>query len=51
MVTRCLYFAAEEDPEEPEPSLEPEEEAEEAPASSEFASPKGAFRIKKDMRR
>lgn len=39
MVTRCLCFAAEEDPKEPEPFLEPEEEAEEAPASSELAYP------------
>lgn len=50
LVTRCLCFAAKEDPKEPEPFLELEEEAEDALASSEFVSPKETFSIKKDMR-
>lgn len=47
-MTLLLCPSAEEDPEEPEPFLELEEELEEAPASSESASPKRAFRIKEE---
>lgn len=47
-MTLLLCPSAEGDPEEPEPFLELEEETEEAPASSESASPKGAFRIKEE---
>lgn len=47
-MTLLLCPSADEDPEEPEPFLELEEEMEAAPASSESASPKGAFRIKEE---